>query len=85
MNKVTTDEILGNASKITFITGDKLPEAGSAEAFSLTAQRLWTVEAHAAAIAAWKRYPVASWGGAMLRAARIRTHEQAIAAIALKP
>ena len=76
--RVTADELLASfGGKVVIMAGDDVPPAGTPHRASWDAEHAppeLAEAAHKAAELAWRGYQVYSFGGAMLRSARISQH-----------
>lgn len=75
-NKITTEDLL-RGKTVTMIEDDNIPATGTPHRASWEANQASGEEAktlHQIAEEAWNRYAVNSFGGAMLRQAKINYH-----------
>lgn len=75
-------ETLLAGKTVTFVTDNTVPSVGTPERASYDAEESGTVEAHTVALNAWKAHTVRSFGGSVLRQARIDHHTAKIAGLA---
>ena len=74
-------ETLLAGKTVTFINDNSIPSLGTPQRASYDADLLGTIHAHTVALNAWNAYIVHSFGGSVLRTARIQHHTAKIATL----